>query len=262
MQLLVSVRSAAEAKVALAGGADIIDAKEPSRGSLGAVSPRALQQICAAIPDNRPMSIALGDPKTAGEALRIISAVPQSRRLTYLKLGFAGLRNPESIHSLLQAALEGAVGRPVAIVAVGYVDAPNAGSLPPETICRIAGEAGAAGVLLDTYQKAAGNLLAWLEPSRLAALLARARAAGLFTAVAGGLGVDELPAVFRAAPDIVGFRGALCEGGREGTLSQERVCQVRRQLSRLTSGSIPPIFNQPSGVGETPGLSAILEGRK
>src|SRR4051812_47948913 len=42
MELLVSVRSAKEVEAALAGGADIIDAKEPSRGSLGAVSPKVL----------------------------------------------------------------------------------------------------------------------------------------------------------------------------------------------------------------------------
>ena len=32
MRLLVSVRSAAEAAAAVAGGADIVDAKEPDRG--------------------------------------------------------------------------------------------------------------------------------------------------------------------------------------------------------------------------------------
>ena len=36
MRLLVSVRSAAEVAAAVAGGADIIDAKEPTAGSLGA----------------------------------------------------------------------------------------------------------------------------------------------------------------------------------------------------------------------------------
>ena len=34
-RLLVSVRSAAEAEIALHGGADLIDVKEPTRGSLG-----------------------------------------------------------------------------------------------------------------------------------------------------------------------------------------------------------------------------------
>ena len=45
MRLLVSVRSAAEVAAALAGGADIIDAKEPSRGGLGAVDPEDLEAI-------------------------------------------------------------------------------------------------------------------------------------------------------------------------------------------------------------------------
>ena len=48
MRLLVSVRAAAEVAPALAGGADIIDAKEPARGSLGAVSPTRLREIAAA----------------------------------------------------------------------------------------------------------------------------------------------------------------------------------------------------------------------
>jgi len=38
MRLLVSVRDASEARAALAGGAGIIDAKEPLNGPLGAVS--------------------------------------------------------------------------------------------------------------------------------------------------------------------------------------------------------------------------------
>ena len=38
MKLLVSVVSAEEARLALAGGADIIDVKDPSEGALGAPS--------------------------------------------------------------------------------------------------------------------------------------------------------------------------------------------------------------------------------
>ena len=55
MQLLVSVRSAAEVGPALSGGADIIDAKEPDRGSLGAVSPATLAEILARVPPECPL---------------------------------------------------------------------------------------------------------------------------------------------------------------------------------------------------------------
>ena len=61
MQLLVSVTDAGEARAALAGGADVIDAKNPRRGSLGAVTPRTLRAICAAVNGRRPVSAALGD---------------------------------------------------------------------------------------------------------------------------------------------------------------------------------------------------------
>ena len=50
MQLLVSVADAADAVAAIEGGADIIDAKDPSRGPLGPVSAAALDAILAAAP--------------------------------------------------------------------------------------------------------------------------------------------------------------------------------------------------------------------
>ena len=53
MQLLVSVRSAVEVAPALAGGADIIDAKEPDRGSLGAVSAACAGRFWPGSPTDR-----------------------------------------------------------------------------------------------------------------------------------------------------------------------------------------------------------------
>ena len=43
--LLVSVRSADEADAALAGGADLIDCKEPARGPLGVAEPEVVAAI-------------------------------------------------------------------------------------------------------------------------------------------------------------------------------------------------------------------------
>ena len=53
-ELLVSVRSADEAKAALAGSADIIDIKEPDHGSLGRASHAALDAILNCIAGRRP----------------------------------------------------------------------------------------------------------------------------------------------------------------------------------------------------------------
>src|SRR5437773_9115409 len=61
MRLLVSVTCAAEALAALAGGADLIDAKDPLAGALGAVSADVLREIYAVVADRRPVTAALGD---------------------------------------------------------------------------------------------------------------------------------------------------------------------------------------------------------
>lgn len=43
--LLVSVRDAREARLALAGGVDLIDIKEPSRGALGGADPAIWRDV-------------------------------------------------------------------------------------------------------------------------------------------------------------------------------------------------------------------------
>src|SRR3954452_14348343 len=75
--LLVSVRSAAEALSALAGGADVIDVKEPDRGSLGAADEETISAIVRAVDGRAPVSAALGelvdlDKSPNGNAARIL----------------------------------------------------------------------------------------------------------------------------------------------------------------------------------------------
>src|SRR5262245_62338339 len=60
-RLLVSVRSVSEADIALAGGADVIDIKEPMHGSLGRASNQVINAIQKRIAGRRPLSAALGE---------------------------------------------------------------------------------------------------------------------------------------------------------------------------------------------------------
>jgi uncharacterized protein (UPF0264 family) len=60
-QLLVSVRDVAEAEAALAGGADIIDIKEPRRGALGMADAAMIAEIVACVDRRVPVSAALGE---------------------------------------------------------------------------------------------------------------------------------------------------------------------------------------------------------
>jgi uncharacterized protein (UPF0264 family) len=236
MRLLVSVRSAAEATVALAGGADIIDAKEPSRGSLGPVSPDTLGQILDRIPMEYTVSAALGDVATEADVRKRIHSTPRSKHLTYLKLGFAGVSSPDAVRGMLRAARDAAAeGGSSGIVAVAYADAIFAKSAPPALICRASAEAGVAGILLDTYLKDGGNLLDWISTEQLSELIGFARAAGQLTAVAGGLGAKHLATVREAEPDIVGFRGEVCSNGRRGDLAEDKIRLLRQSIAQADS---------------------------
>ena len=60
-RLLISVRNVDEAQLALAGGADLIDIKEPLRGSLGQADSSVIREIAFTIGPRAPLSAALGE---------------------------------------------------------------------------------------------------------------------------------------------------------------------------------------------------------
>ena len=82
---LVSVRSPDEARIALAGGADIVDAKEPSHGALGAVSPAAIAAIVEVVAGARPVSATIGDCDLEDAAERVRATAGLG--VNYVKVG-------------------------------------------------------------------------------------------------------------------------------------------------------------------------------
>jgi uncharacterized protein (UPF0264 family) len=253
MRLLVSVRIAAEVAPALAGGADILDAKEPGRGSLGAVGPDTLTQILEQVPPEYPCSVALGDVSDPDE---VVPAIPANRLLkrpspVFLKLGFAGVRSPDMVGRVIERLVANVAGQPSArVVAVAYADAERAGTLDPMLILEMAHRAGAHGVLMDTHTKDGLGLLGCFATGALANWVTAGRRLGLITALAGELKASDLGAVSQARPHVIGVRGAACEGGREGAVSARQVRALRQRLGDGSPGH--------PGVGETREGGAIL----
>src|SRR3954462_2042557 len=133
MRLLASVRSANEVEAAVSGGADIVDAKEPGRGPLGAVSAEVFAQIQARVPLAVDLSAALGDvanPREVQIAIAGLRVVPRPAPV-YLKLGFSGVSSPQRLRGLLDVACTEAaeIGPPSPLItAVASATMPNAGS--------------------------------------------------------------------------------------------------------------------------------------
>ncbi len=219
---------------ALAGGADIVDAKDPARGALGAMEPDRLARVLDRVPGSVPFSAALGDPADAAAAATLIERLPLRARAapTYVKLGVAAVGSARAAERMLRAGVEAAgrkPGRPL-LIAVAYADAAPHG-LGPERIAELAWRAGASGVLVDTMLKETGSLLDSFPVARLRTWVTDARGLGLLVALAGRLDRPELQKVASAGADVVGVRGAACEGGREGRVSTPLVRRLRDALT-------------------------------
>ena len=233
MQLLISVTSATEAQAALQGGADIIDVKNPAEGALGAAPVAALRVICALLPPDRPGSAALGDSNSSSGALALAAYGAAMMGVRYVKLGLL-LSNPGEAINLLQTIQTGAslAESPCGLIAVGYADAANHGALSWQLLPEIARAAQIEGCMIDTASKDGRGLFDYCDEAALASWIAACRQAKLLCALAGALQPKDLPALRRLCPDIVGFRGAACNGDRvKGQVEAERVAILHQALS-------------------------------
>jgi FolB domain-containing protein len=221
--MLASVTGPREAEIAIAGGADIIDLKDPARGALGAVTPEVIRATVASVEKRRLVSAVAGDlpmrPDLVAATVRDIAATG----VDYVKLGiFPG----GDAFGCIDALARIAVG--VKLVAVFFADASPDFSLLPLLKRR-----GFAGAMIDTQNKAAGRLLDHFDMPRLLGFVQDCHAAGMIAGLAGSLEAPDIPRLLVLGPDLLGFRGALCgPGGRVAELDLGRTQAVR--------GLIPP----------------------
>jgi uncharacterized protein (UPF0264 family) len=221
-ELLVSVRSAAEAEQALEGGADVIDVKEPRLGSLGRADHSVMREVIRRVKGRRPVSAALGELLDWKD-----EATTAPDGLSYVKWGLAGCRTREWAAALSRCTLGAHV------VAVAYADWQQAGAPSVDEVCAFACDGGGSQVLLvDTWNKHAGTtLLDWLPVEDVTRLCRHCRSVGVRVALAGSLGIAEIRRLQPAAPDWFAVRGAVCEGGRAGAVRAAKVRELVAVLS-------------------------------
>lgn len=225
-RLLVSVRDAREAEIALAAGVDLIDVKEPRAGSLGAASGGAIREVFRAVDRQAPVSAALG------ELLEFQAASWQDLPVDYAKLGLAGCADL-SDWPLRWAQAWCALPPHCQSIAAAYADHGQARAPEPLAVLDQAIASGCRGLLLDTFDKRSGDLFAHCSRRQLRTLRERTRQAGLLLVLAGGLAGDALLEARALAPDYLAVRGAVCDGAREGTIDPGRV----RRLVEVVRGA-------------------------
>jgi uncharacterized protein (UPF0264 family) len=220
---LASVTSAAEAELALAAGADIIDLKDPHRGALGALSPSAIRSAVQAVAGRRTMSATAGDlpmqPRVVADAAARIADLG----VDIVKVGVFPGGDPAACI----AKLARLTSRGVRIVAVLFAD-----KGPDFSLMDRLRAAGFAGAMLDTADKHGGGLRRHIDDRALGAFIGSVRRCGMISGLAGSLTLADIAPLLRFDPDYLGFRGALCSAGRTSGLDIDRAFEVRAALDR------------------------------
>jgi uncharacterized protein (UPF0264 family) len=216
-KLLVSVRDAAEARLALAGGADLIDVKEPKRGSLGAADPSTMESVVEEVAGRTPVSVALGELVAGGRL-----APSFAGRVAYAKLGLAGTLGKGDWRLRWKGAIE-SLPKGVGPVAVAYADWGGAAAPDVWEVLEVGRQLGCRALLIDTFDKGGGALGAHLTLTELERIVAATRKAEMACVLAGRLGSREIAEILPLGPDYIAVRGAACAGGRTGRIDASRV---------------------------------------
>ncbi|MFI9726177.1 (5-formylfuran-3-yl)methyl phosphate synthase [Streptomyces sp. NPDC052092] len=215
---------------------DIVDVKKPDEGSLGANFPWVIREIREAVPADKPVSATVGDvpykPGTVAQAA--LGAVVSGAG--YIKVGLYGCTTPDQGIEVMRAVVRAVKEHnpDALVVASGYADAHRIGCVNPLAVPDIAARSGADAAMLDTAVKHGTRLFDHVPPDVCAEFVRLTHASGRLAALAGSVRQDDLAELTRIGTDIVGVRGAVCEGGdrNAGRIQPHLVAAFRAEMDR------------------------------
>jgi uncharacterized protein (UPF0264 family) len=227
-QALVSVKNASECALALANGVALIDMKQPSQGALGALELPLVQQLVEQIQGRALTSATLGDIPPHHPAVPQKIAAMQATGVDVIKLAMLDITHAQQALSSLQASAQHSQ-----LIAVLFAE-----QTYPDDILSVLAEVGFVGVMWDTQYKQYG-LRHYFTALELQAFVQKCRALGLLCGLAGALQIIDWHALQPLQADYLGFRGGLCDNGRAGDLSADKLSQLMQATVQVSTPAAP-----------------------
>ena len=198
-KILTSIKSLSEIRLVLKKGVDVIDFKDPSNGSLGALTIKQISFFLKSIPSNQLTSSTIGDIediKTIRERVVMLSKT----NINFIKIGFFFDYTKIKILKNLKK-----LAKNKKIIAVLFAD-----NKPNLNLIREIKKIQFDGILIDTKNKKNGNLRNYLSTKKLRNFIKVSKEQNLSIGLAGSLNIKDIDPLIRLKPDYLGFRGALC----------------------------------------------------
>ena len=256
MQVLISPVSYEEAKSILDTEVDIIDVKNVNEGSLGAQFPWHTRQVVELTrPRGIKTSATLGDlpykPGTA--ALAAFGAAHVG--VTYIKAGLHGLNTYEQACEMMDAVRRAVrmVSDRIDVVASGYADYRRFDGLSTHDLVRAARDTRCDLVMVDTAIKDGKNLFDALSTEEIREFIEQGHEAGLRVALAGSIKSEHASRLLELKPDIIGVRGAVCEGKDRKTRISAEKTRTFVQLFHAEPVPVPRVDSASLAASPSPG---------
>lgn len=229
MKVLISPVSLKEARIVADCGADIVDVKNVSEGSLGAQAPWVIREIVTALANcDVVVSATVGDLPFKPGTAALAAAGAASCGVGYVKAGLYGISTHDEAAAMAASIVKGVrmVNPDTLAVIGGYADYRRFGGLDPQTLVAAVAESKADVVMLDTSIKDGQNLMDAMSVSELNDFVAAGHQAGLLVALAGSVKVEHIGTIVEMKTDFVGVRGAVCGGAdRHTAISGDKVTE-------------------------------------
>lgn len=234
MLVLVSPKDLSEALEAIEGGADIIDVKNPSEGSLGANFPWVIRDIAIlAKKYGKEVSATTGDMPFKPGTASLAALGAAIAGADYVKVGLYGVRNELEAKEIVKAVVKAVKDYDSAkkVVIAGYGDYYRINSIDPLKLPSISAKYGADVVMVDTAIKDGTSIFDHMKIEDMRKFVETARENGLICALAGNLGWNHLETLKELSPDIIGVRTIVCESGRNSKIKKELVRKLKELVS-------------------------------
>lgn len=222
IKLLISVKNAEEAKLAIEAGADMIDLKDPAVGALGNLPNAISNDIIQAINGQVIVSATVGEEVVNATQLLALIDAKFSMGVDIVKLSLSPLFEDNDFTEAIKQRI---TQHQLKLVAVLFADQP----LDFNWLPRLA-DIGFYGVMLDTARKK-NNLLLCLDEITIGKFVKMCEAHQLQSGLAGALRVEYVPRLVGYLPSYIGFRSGVCENNiRQNHLLPAAVKKIKEQL--------------------------------
>jgi len=219
--MLASVVDAQEAETAVHHGADIIDVKDV-RTAFASVDPALVRKTVDAIGGQRPVSAVIGEPEMKPENLLRHATEIADAGVTYIKVGlYPHPTRRDSIEALSSLASR------CRLIGVMFAD-----HGADESLIEVMAQNRFRGVMIDTFKKSNGRLFDHLDIAAIGRFVEVVHSRQLMAGLAGSLEAPDVPRLLLAAPDVLGFRRALCT-------NEDRTSSISPDAFDIVRGLIP-----------------------